>query len=89
MGLLGMGIIIAPLYAFLLTRENRKRDAWQAHQNTLPAEQRTKFTIQELHEAGDNAKGMLFPQISFENIADISMQNSGWLASIRMCPGQS
>jgi len=56
MGLLGMGIIIAPLYAFLLTRENRKRDAWQAHQNTLPAEQRTKFTIQELHEAGDNAK---------------------------------
>lgn len=57
MGLLGMGIVIAPLYAFLLRRENRKRDAWQAHQNTLPEEQRTKFTIQELHEAGDNAKG--------------------------------
>jgi hypothetical protein len=84
MGLLGMGIIIAPLYAFLLTRENRKRDAWQAHQDTLPAEQRTKFTIQELHEAGDNAKGRLLQQTSFANFANIFVQNSGWLASIHL-----
>lgn len=57
LGLLFMGIIVAPLYAYLLRKKNRERDAWQAHQLTLPEEQRTKFTIQELHEAGDNAKG--------------------------------
>lgn len=55
LGLLFMGIITAPLYAYLLNKKNKERDAEQARQMALPEEQRRKYTIQELHELGDNA----------------------------------
>lgn len=50
-----MGIICAPLYAYLLNKKNKQRDAEHARQMSLPEEQRTKYSIQELHELGDNA----------------------------------
>jgi hypothetical protein len=55
MGLLAVGLVAAPTYAILLARKNKQRDAEQARQMQLPEEQRTKYTIQELHELGDNA----------------------------------
>lgn len=55
LGLLGMGIIVSPLYAYLLKRENARRDAAHEREMALPEDQRRKYTIQELHELADNA----------------------------------
>lgn len=50
-----MGIICSPLYAYLLNRLNKQRDAEHERQMALPEEQRTKYTIEELHDLGDKA----------------------------------
>lgn len=54
-GAITVGLIAAPLYAYLLNKENLKRDAELAHQNSLPEEKRTQYTFQELRSMGDNA----------------------------------
>jgi len=55
LGLLAMGMIASPLYAYLLDRENKKREAWTANQLALPENERKFFTIEELHNLGDKA----------------------------------
>lgn len=46
MGFVVMGLISAPLYAFLLNRENMKKDAELNHQNSLPDSERRQYTVQ-------------------------------------------
>jgi len=55
LGLLAMGMIASPLYAYLLDRENKKREVWTANQLALPENERKFFTIEELHNLGDKA----------------------------------
>lgn len=50
-----MGLVAAPMYAFVLNRLNKQRDAEQERQMALPEEQRQKYTIEELHNLGDRA----------------------------------
>lgn len=54
-GFLCMGLIAAPIYAWLLKRENARRDRWQEEQNALPDEKKTVFTVEELRDQGDRA----------------------------------
>jgi len=55
LGLLGMGIPMATFYAWRLSKKNKEREAWTAHQMSLPEEERTVYTVEELHNMGDNA----------------------------------
>jgi len=55
LGLLGMGVCASTFYAWRLARLNKEREEWTAHQATLPEDQRTHFTIEELHLQGDRA----------------------------------
>ena len=52
-GILGMGLIASPTYAYLLTRENAKKEKEIAFQNSLPDHERRLYTVQELHDLGD------------------------------------
>lgn len=55
LGAVGMGLICAPLYAYLLRRENAKRDLEQIRQDALPEDQKTRYTVAELRLMGDLA----------------------------------
>lgn len=46
MGFVALGLITAPTYAFLLSRENAKKEAEIAHQNGLPDSERRVYTVQ-------------------------------------------
>lgn len=48
-----MGLIASPLYAFLLKRENAKKEKEIAFQTSLPDHERRQYTVQELHDLGD------------------------------------
>lgn len=46
MGFVVLGLITAPTYAFLLNRENKKKDKEIAFQNSLPDNERRIWTVQ-------------------------------------------
>lgn len=48
-----MGLVAAPLYAFLLRRANQQKEAEIAHQASLPDHEKRVYTVQELHDLGD------------------------------------
>lgn len=50
-----MGLFASPLYAYLLSKENKKRDAEQVYQDSLPEEKRTRYTVDEIRTMGDLA----------------------------------
>ena len=60
LGLICMGLCMAPLYAFLLGRENRKKEAEQAWQDSLPEDQKRVYTVKEIQDLGDRAPGFVY-----------------------------
>ncbi|KAK4700799.1 hypothetical protein P7C70_g5443, partial [Phenoliferia sp. Uapishka_3] len=48
-----VGLFTAPLYAWLLSRENAKKEKELAFQASLPDNEKRIYTVQELHELGD------------------------------------
>jgi hypothetical protein len=57
---LAMGLVTAPLYAYLLTKENKKRAAYREHQLSLPIEERRVYSVKEMHALGDNAPDFIY-----------------------------
>jgi len=55
LGLLGMGIPMALFYAWRLNKKNKEREEWTRQQMALPDHERKVFTIEELHNLGDEA----------------------------------
>lgn len=55
-----MGIICAPVYAHLLTKENARRAAAREAELALPVEQRRVYTVKEMHALGDNAPDFVY-----------------------------
>ena len=55
LGSIGFGLVCSPLYAFLLTKANQKRDAAQLEQDALPEEERKVYTVTQLRVLGDLA----------------------------------
>ncbi|GAA6002094.1 uncharacterized protein JCM10292_001844 [Rhodotorula paludigena] len=53
LGFVVVGLVCTPAYAYMLHRDNRRKDAFQAEQDALPEEQRRKYTVEELHLLGD------------------------------------
>lgn len=53
LGFVVVGLVCTPAYAYMLNRDNRRKDAFQAEQDALPEEQRRKYTVEELHHLGD------------------------------------
>ena len=47
-----MGLVAAPLYAFLLRRANQQKEAEIAYQASLPDHEKRVYTVQELHDLG-------------------------------------
>jgi hypothetical protein len=60
LGALAMGLVAAPMYAYLLTKENNKRAAARAHELSLPIEERRVYTVKEMHHLGDNAPDFVY-----------------------------
>ncbi|KAK4048922.1 hypothetical protein OIV83_004478 [Microbotryomycetes sp. JL201] len=60
LGMVGLGIITAPLYAILLARENKKRERFLSEQQSLPESERRQYTIKELQELGDRAPEFVY-----------------------------
>lgn len=50
-----MGICSSCLYAFLLTRSNKRKEAWLEQQAALPAHERKVYTVEELQDMGDKS----------------------------------
>lgn len=69
LGMVCLGLLSAPLNAFLLKRENNMRDEWQAEQDKLPDAEKTTFTVQELRDAGDKAKEFRYDS-DFDGVAN-------------------
>lgn len=55
LGLVILGIACSCLYAFLLTRDNKKKEAWLEQQASLPEHERKVYTVAELQEMGDKS----------------------------------
>lgn len=53
LGLVIMGMFSSCLYAFLLTRANKEKEAEQARQDALPEHEKRVYTVQELQDLGD------------------------------------
>ncbi|GAA5905619.1 uncharacterized protein JCM6883_005388 [Sporobolomyces salmoneus] len=60
LGFVAMGFITAPLYAFLLKRENNKKEKLQAEQDALPDHEKRVYTVQELRDMGDRAPEFVY-----------------------------
>ncbi|KAL8277541.1 hypothetical protein RQP46_010096 [Phenoliferia psychrophenolica] len=52
-GCVCLGLVTAPLYAYLLKRENKKKEQEIQFQASLPEHERRVYTVQELHDLGD------------------------------------
>ncbi|GAA5821588.1 hypothetical protein JCM11491_006833, partial [Sporobolomyces phaffii] len=59
-GFVAMGFITAPLYAYLLKRENSKKERLQAEQDALPDHEKKVYTVQELRDMGDRAPEFVY-----------------------------
>lgn len=55
LGLVGLGIFSSCLYAYLLTRDNKRKEAWLEEQARLPEHERKVYTVEELQELGDKS----------------------------------
>ncbi|GAA5863794.1 hypothetical protein JCM8547_006067 [Rhodosporidiobolus lusitaniae] len=56
LGFVAIGLVCAPLYAFLLSRENKKKKAELA----LPVGERPVYTVRELRDMGDRAPHFMY-----------------------------
>ncbi len=59
-GIILMGMVASPAYAYLLMRENNKRAIYRAEQLALPEEERRVYTNKELREMGDRAPDFIY-----------------------------
>ena len=55
LGLLVLGLIASPMYAFLLKRANARKTAEQAVEDSLPEAEKRVYSIQELRDLGDRS----------------------------------
>lgn len=55
-----MGLVVSPLYAWMLTRENAKKEAYQRHQDSLPDSEKRVYTVEELRILGDKAPEFMY-----------------------------
>lgn len=60
LGFVAIGFIFAPLYAFLLKRENTRKEREQGHQDSLPDSEKRVYTVQELRDLGDRAPEFVY-----------------------------
>jgi quinol-cytochrome oxidoreductase complex cytochrome b subunit len=60
LGFIVMGMFAATLYAILLRRENVKKEREIERQNSLPEDERTVYTVQQLRDLGDRAPEFVY-----------------------------
>ncbi|ORY88026.1 MFS general substrate transporter [Leucosporidium creatinivorum] len=60
LGLTVLGICCSCLYAFLLTRANKAKEAEQARQDALPEHEKRVYTVKELQDLGDKAPEFVY-----------------------------
>ena len=58
--MVGLGLITAPTYAFLLKRENMKREKELTRQQGLPDSEKRVYTIEGLRNMGDRAPEFVY-----------------------------
>ncbi|SCZ96520.1 BZ3500_MvSof-1268-A1-R1_Chr8-2g10259 [Microbotryum saponariae] len=60
LGCIVVGLFCAPLYAFLLKRENEKKEREIEYQNSLPDHEKRVYSLQELRDLGDKHPSFVY-----------------------------
>ncbi|GAA5877799.1 hypothetical protein JCM16303_000241 [Sporobolomyces ruberrimus] len=77
-GFVAMAFVAAPLYAFLLKRQNDKKERLQAEQDALPDNEKRVYSVQELRDMGDRA-----PEFVYTIYKTIPLRSNSTLEVVR------